>query len=131
MSIRLTEEEAKALGYVKDSKGNWTTSVQRSYSREVPKPESSSRIEGESKVAAAKEHDRSSSKRYRIEVTARCRKRTDPDNLCPKWFIDRLVVFGIIPDDSCEVVEEVVKRIVKVENWEPETTTIEVWELDS
>ena len=147
MSIRFTEEEMIGLGYWKDKRGEWhgpknqcragysnapipgSTDIQRNDSRKMPQLESSPDELPKKRNGAQRKNASRGSGRYRIEVEARCRRHTDPDNLCPKWFIDRLRECGIIPDDSSEFVVEVVKRVVKIESWEPETTTIEVWEI--
>lgn len=133
MSIRWTEEDAKKHGFVQDKNGEWRPpGVQRHHSSKVPKLEPAPQRKEERQVRAGKKNERRSDEgnRIRIVITARCRRHTDPDNIAPKWFIDRLREFGIIPDDSSEFVAEVVKRVVKVESWEPETTTIEVWRLE-
>lgn len=133
MTSRWTEEEAKAYGLVKDKDGNWSkgkTGVQRRDSREVSKLESDADWNKERQVRQDREDAKRGNARYRIEVTAHCRRHTDPDNLCPKYFIDRLKEFKIIPDDSSEYVWEFVKRVKKVESWEPEVTEIEVFELE-
>lgn len=137
--MRLTEEEAKQLGYVKDKSGNWSyrgsaadtirpARVQRNDPGEVSKLESSSSRWIEGKNEAQRIYEADCKGGYRIVVTAFCRKHTDPDNLCPKWFVDRLKEYGIIPDDSSEYVAEFVKRVRKIESWQPEITMIEVYE---
>lgn len=133
MSCRWTEEEARAHGLVKDKDGNWQArkaSVRSNDTGKVPKLESDADRRKEKTVRVDKADAGHSGGRYRIEVTAHCRRHTDPDNLCPKYFIDRLREFKIIPDDSSVHVAEFVKRVKKVESWEPEVTEIEVFELE-
>lgn len=145
MSCRWTEEEAKAHGFVKDKHGNWQPAkvdarIQRNDSRKVPKLEPDANREEKEEVrtyrADAGRGKQSNSGcvspntvGYKIVVTAHCRRHTDPDNLCPKYFIDRLREFRLIPDDSSEFIAEFIKRVKKVEAWEPEVTEIEVFEL--
>lgn len=133
MVVRITEEEAKALGFVKDGKGNWKAGVQRKNSSKVPKLESNSSYEQKRSDEIQRKDARCSIEghfRCRIVVTAYYRRHVDPDNICPKYFIDKLKGFGIIPDDSSKYVESFEKRVVVVENWEPEVTDIEVFELE-
>ena len=42
----------------------------------------------------------------------------DPDNLCPKWYIDELTKAGIIPDDSSKYIQEFRKKVVKTKDEE-------------
>lgn len=152
MSIRFTEEDAIKAGWKKDAKGNWSkVSVSSAHPRQVSKLESGAQQQkkgshgsqgedvrgreegnggssGAPGVRGASRAVHSDQARYRIVVTAYCRRDTDPDNLCPKWFVDRLKEFGVMPDDSSVYVSEFVKRVVKIENWQPEQTMIEVFE---
>lgn len=140
MSLHFTEEELKLLGYRKDKDGKWrrhapdwsreANSLGRDTS-EVSKLESNSLNAAKRKNAAKKNDEDRSGKSYRIIVTARCRRYVDPDNLNPKWFIDRLKEFRIIPDDGSKYVTEFVKRVVKIKSYEKETTLIEVYESRS
>lgn len=135
--MRWTEEEAKAHGFRKNKRGDWElpnaqpirqTRVQSHDTGKVPELEQDAFRNEEGEVRTYRANAGRGYQSYRIVVTAHCRRHTDPDNLCPKYFIDRLKEFGIIPDDSSEFVGEFVKRVKKVEDWEPEITEIEVWE---
>jgi len=128
--MRITEEEALRLGFVKDGKGNWQTCVSSRNPGEVPELESDPSASKKEGYGDEKDNEQGCRRSYRIVVTAKFRRHVDPDNCNPKWFVDRLREFGIIPDDSSKYVKEFVKRVVKVESWEPEVTEIEVYEIE-
>lgn len=133
MSLRFTEEEAKDLGFRKDSKGNWLppkADIQRKDSREMPKPESNvlHKIKGKNETKERGATESRISNRFRIVVTSFRRRHMDPDNLCPKHAIDVLVKRGIIPDDSSVYISAIEKKVIKIKNHEEEYTEIEVFE---
>lgn len=134
--MRLTEEEALSLGFVKDAKGNWScpcsdgpSYLQCRGPRQVSKLESDPKHEPQGAHDLQKENAGRGEGGYRIEVTAYYRRHVDPDNCSPKVFIDQLTELGVIPDDSSQYIREFVKRVVKIESWEPEVTKIEVYEI--
>lgn len=43
--------------------------------------------------------------RYAVRVVSLRKRLIDPDNLCPKYFIDALRYAGAIPDDSAKFIE--------------------------
>lgn len=49
-------------------------------------------------------------RRFRVCVVSFRRRITDPDNICPKYFVDCLRYSEIIPDDSCKEIELVVRQ---------------------
>lgn len=75
---------------------------------------SSSHTEPESSVCnepvAEKKGEETNSKRFRVCVISFRRRLTDPDNLCPKYFVDCLRYSEIIPDDSSREIELVVQQ---------------------
>lgn len=64
---------------------------------------------------------------FTIIVDSYRRRHMDPDNLCPKWYIDEIVKAGIIPDDSSRYIREVKKRVHKVKDEEYTKVTIIKW----
>lgn len=129
---RWTEEEAAQFGLIKDKNGNWhqrEAGVPRCNPCKMPKLESGAVKRVKTKNETQDRDEKDSDSRYRIVVTATYRRFADPDNLCPKWFIDRLAEYGIIQNDSSEFIYEIIKRIKKVKPWGTETTTIEVYRL--
>lgn len=55
--------------------------------------------------------EESHSKRFRIRVTSFRSRLIDPDNLCPKYFIDCCRYAGLIPNDTSEdIVLEVAQQ---------------------
>ena len=64
-------------------------------------------------------------KRFRVCVTGFRRRLCDPDNLCPKYFIDCLRYAKIIPDDSAKHIILTVEQF-KVRNSNEERTEITI-----
>lgn len=63
--------------------------------------------------------------RVRVRVVSFRRKLCDPDNLCPKYFVDCLRYAGLIPDDrEADIILEV--RQVRVAGKTEERTEVEV-----
>lgn len=145
MTLRWTEEEAKAHGYRKDAKGEWywPSSFNRPDGRPVrargleqklrdndPGPVSESecsvREEPEEQTTLKKAGEaENQASIFRIVVIAYRKRHLDPDNLCPKWYIDELVKQNIIPDDSSRYVQAIEKRVMKTTG--PERTVIQVY----
>ena len=63
--------------------------------------------------------------RVRIVIESFRRKLLDPDNLCPKYFLDGIKYAGLIPDDSPDKIELIVRQ-TKVDSHEDERTEIEI-----
>lgn len=59
---------------------------------------------------AEKKGKEANPKRFRVCVISFRQRLTDPDNLCPKYFIDCLRYSEIIPDDSSREIELVVRQ---------------------
>jgi hypothetical protein len=59
---------------------------------------------------AAAEGKANDAGRIRVVITSSRRRLIDPDNLCPKYFIDCLRYSGLIPDDSPEHITLEVKQ---------------------
>ena len=51
------------------------------------------------------EREKQDSKRVLVRITSHRERLIDPDNLCPKYFIDCLRYAGIIADDSAAHIE--------------------------
>lgn len=104
---------------------NWTPQQQREYeirresSRAKPQPPVCN------EPVAEETGKGSDSKRIRISVSSFRRKLCDPDNLCPKYFIDCLRYAQIIKDDNPnEITLEVSQH--KVRNKSDERTELEI-----
>jgi hypothetical protein len=63
--------------------------------------------------------------RFSVRVTSYRRRLIDPDNLCPKFFIDCLRYCGAIPDDRAQDITLEVRQ-EKVKRKQDERTEIEV-----
>lgn len=132
MSNRWTEEEAIAYGFRKNAKGEWESPklhevkqpllFQGGDSELVPKFKPRIRKQTKRKDAVKKrtETDSEKSDKFRIVVTSYRKRHADPDNICPKWYIDEIVRAGIMPDDISKYVLSVEKR-VRVTKQEPKT----------
>lgn len=130
--MRFTEEEAKAFGLVQDKDGNWNyppkvnSSVRDS--GEVSKPKRAPRRREPRKETDSPSE--TSSGGYEISVVSYRHRDTDPDNLCPKGYVDVLVEEGWIPADTARVVSEGVrKKVVVIDKSEQERTEIEIWKI--
>lgn len=140
MSYRLTEEEAKASGFWKDSKGNWhapsgaslevrnsrpPANVQRTEARETQRPAGNSgKVEKRRRKGFSKFDPK-----FVIHIRVFTFYELDPDGIYPKWIIDKFVDEGILPGDSCRYVREIRKSAEMVESTAEERTviTIEEW----
>ena len=90
---------------------------------EDPKPQRTVQHEPVEPKTGAGEH----SKRFVVRITA-CRQRLlDPDNLCPKYFIDGLRYAGLIPDDTPDQIELEVRQ-EKVTLQSDECTVIDLYQ---
>lgn len=77
---------------------------------------------------AETKRENQNTERYAVHVRSfRCRL-CDPDNLCPKYFIDSLRYASLLPDDRPEVIELTVSQ-EKVSRKEFERTEIEITRL--
>jgi hypothetical protein len=128
MSNRWTEEEAKAYGFRKNAKGEWESPpvqsklLQTGDSGFVPEPKRRVRKQA-TRPDKAETPGKGESKRgdkFRIVVTSYRKRHADPDNLCPKWYIDEIVSAKIIPDDLSKYITSVEKRVRVTKN-EPKT----------
>lgn len=67
-----------------------------------------------------------SQNRVRITVTSFRRRQHDTDGISAKAFIDGLVRRGILEDDSCKQIKEIVFKSIIIKNDEEEKTIIEI-----
>jgi hypothetical protein len=74
---------------------------------------------------AADAGEKENGRRFHVRVTSYRKRLLDPDNLCPKYFIDCLRYAGIIPDDSARFMDFTVRQ-QKVKGDDEERTEIEV-----
>lgn len=104
-------------------KGIQSDHYEANHQRKIPHPFPQSALCNES-VAATKGKNRNP-ERCLVRITSfRCRL-TDPDNLCPKYFIDSLRYASAIPDDRQEdIILET--RQEKVKSYAQERTVIEI-----
>ncbi len=125
-----TEDEARAFGLVKDKNGNWHQTSKNAASRPsvdtspLPQPQHPVR-----RVEATAPQEGATEGAYEICVVSYRRRAADPDNICPKVWIDLLVEQGWLPDDSSRFVQRVTKEVVLIRESEIETTEIEIWKL--
>ena len=91
--------------------------------RTSPGPEPESPVQHEPVAAQAGEAKNPS--RIHVRITSfRCRL-LDPDNLCPKYFVDCLRYAGLIPDDRAQDIALEVRQ-EKVSTRAQERTVIEI-----
>lgn len=116
----MNEADLRSKGFVPDGQGGWS------------KPKAcnpSSRPEPEPAVCnepvAATQRKESDAKRILVRVTSFRRRLCDPDNLCPKYFIDCLRYANLIPNDSDQDIQLTVGQ-KQVETKEEEKTLIEI-----
>lgn len=83
-----------------------------------PKPERPVRNE----PVAKKERESANPSRVRVCVKSFRKRLIDPDNLCPKYFIDCLRYAGLIPDDRAQDIE----LLVTQEKSKDERTEIQI-----
>ena len=132
MVIRWTEEEAIARGFKKDKNGNWSL-LRSPDPRQVPKPKPSpsklvKKADGDKEKRKDK-GEKGNSDCFVIEVISRRCRHCDPDNLCPKWYIDELVRAKVIPDDSSKYIIRFVKKVRLVKTKEEEQTIIRIYKV--
>jgi hypothetical protein len=112
---RLTEDEYKAL----------QAKVQVDIRKPNNQHQPSVSTKSAGKVKAKSKRKEKSKASYRIIVISKRKRDLDPDNIFPKWIIDQLVKFGLLPDDSSKYVLSIEKR---VERSTKEETIVEVWQ---
>lgn len=66
---------------------------------------------------AAAQREISHSGRISVRVTSFRRRLCDPDNLCPKYFIDCLRYAGLIPDDRPQDIDLQVSQVKTNQNY--------------
>ncbi len=90
---------------------------------QAPSAESQSLVQHE--PLGAPEGKASHATRYALSVTSYRVRLTDPDNLCPKYFVDSLRYAGLIPDDTCRDIELSIRQ-VRVKTKAEQRTEIEL-----
>ena len=65
-----------------------------------------------------------------IRIHSRRHRLTDSDGICGKWIIDAIVESGLLRDDSAQWVKEVRFSQEKISGNEPETTLVEIREIE-
>lgn len=121
--MNFSREQLEALGYVEITPGIWhkQNEIHSLDTARSAKPEPAVRNESVAKAAREKSHPA----RFLISVESRRRRLVDPDNLCPKYFIDCLRYAELIPDDSARFVEVRLLQL-KVARKEQEGTQVTV-----
>ena len=101
--MTLTTEQLKDLGYV-ERNGEWHKAGGAA-SRAEPQPP----VRDE--PLAAPPREAGDAGRVRVSVVSYRARLCDPDNLCPKYFIDCLRYAGLITDDSPEYITLEVRQV--------------------
>ena len=99
----MTREQLRQLGYV-ERNGEWHK-ARGAASGAEPQP-----VVCDEPVAAAARKARDS-RRVRVCVISFRARLCDPDNLCPKYFIDCLRYAGLIADDTPECITLEVRQV--------------------
>ena len=92
--MKLTADQLKNLGYV-ERDGEWVKA-----GRAVSRAEPQSIVRDESVAASSRKAGDTG--RVRVRVISFRARLCDPDNLCPKYFVDCLRYAGLIADDTPE-----------------------------
>lgn len=126
--VSWSEEELRLRGYVQQPDGSY----ERTYiqiPRQMPQSKPSVQPEQKRHDETQKRDEKDSKRRdqFSIVVTSFRKRHMDPDNLCPKWYIDELVRAKIIPDDSSRYIKEIKKQVVKTKGEEYTTIKIIKW----
>ena len=101
--MKLTTEQLRNLGYV-ERNGKWVKAGGAAPGAE-PQP-----VVRHEPVAAAARKTRDAG-RVRIGVVSYRARLCDPDNLCPKYFIDCLRYAGLIADDTPDCITLEVRQV--------------------
>lgn len=101
--MNLTAQQLKDLGYV-ERNGEWHKAGGAA-SRAEPQPV----VRDE--PLAAPPREAGDAGRVRVSVVSYRARLCDPDNLCPKYFIDCLRYAGLIRDDSPECITLEVRQV--------------------
>jgi hypothetical protein len=101
--VKLTTQQLKDLGYV-ERNGEWHKAGGAA-SRAEPQP-----LVRDEPVAASP-REAGDAGRVRVCVVSFRARLCDPDNLCPKYFIDCLRYAGLIRDDSPEFITLEVRQV--------------------
>lgn len=145
MGLNWTEDELRLKGYIEGPDGVYRRAGPKdSDTREQPRPvqvcrdnNSGEMSELEQGICLKKKRGNGTKKgtsevgegedRFSIIIDSYRKRYMDPDNLCPKWYIDEFVQTGIIPDDSSKYIREVRKRVHKTKGEEYTKITIVKW----
>jgi hypothetical protein len=100
---RMTVEQLKKAGYV-ERNGEWHKAGGAASGAE-PEP-----VVRDEPLAAPPREDRDAG-RVRVRVVSFRTRLCDPDNLCPKYFIDCLRYAGLIADDTPECITLEVRQV--------------------
>lgn len=142
--MRWTEDEAREFGLRKDKDGNWyqpapsrtaRSGRKGSNTREMPKSQCAIRIGAEKQEEQENREGKTGEvgnkkgvkETYVIRVVSYRHRDMDPDNLCPKVWIDELVKLDYLPDDIGGYVDRVVKVVEVIKKTDQERTEIEIW----
>lgn len=101
--MNLTAQQLKDLGYV-EKNGEW-------YKAGCAAPRSKPQPIVRNEPLAATPREARHPSRVRVCVVSFRSRLCDPDNLCPKYFIDCLRYAGIIADDSPEFITLEVRQV--------------------
>ena len=101
--MKLTEEQLRNLGYV-ERNGEWVKAGGAASGAE-PEP-----VVRDEPVGSAAREARDAG-RVRIGIISFRARLCDPDNLCPKYFIDCLRYAGLIADDTPECITLEVRQV--------------------
>ena len=100
---RMTVEQLKKAGYV-ERNGEWHKACGA-----APRAESQPVVRDEPVAAPPREAGHAS--RVRVCVVSFRSRLCDPDNLCPKYFIDCLRYAGLIADDAPDCITLEVRQV--------------------
>ena len=116
------QDAMRARGWVQDKEGNWNKPQRKQWGDSAggvaAGPKFERAVQADTLGSPQLEEEDSSVRpgRYRVEVISHRKRLIDTDNLCPKFHIDALRYAGLIPDDSPEHIELVVRQVRSKEN---------------
>jgi hypothetical protein len=141
MGLNWSEDELRLKGYTEGPDGVYrrageNTSLSRTKvtrnnnSRKVSKLKQGLLVEETGSNGTKKGTERVSEEgnQFTLIIDSYRKRHMDPDNLCPKWYIDEIVEAGIMPDDLSRYVVEVRKRVHKTKGDEYTKVTVIKWQ---
>ena len=126
MAIRFdSEDQLKKLGFKPVSKTLWVPDIRTGNRRKSSKLERDSRYKPKKKARNKTEVQG----RFRVRYEVYRKRLLDYSNICYKWYEDKLVEHGILPDDTAKYVDAAELVQYKCKKGEKERVVIKVYRI--